>query len=246
MKENTNTKDGFTLIELLVVIGIIAILAAMLLPALAAAKQRAVKAQCMNNLHQIGVAFNVYANDNNNLVPDTTGVSAWPWDMPSATVTNFLSSGLTRDTFYCPANPDQNNDTLWTYWMATYGYAVTGYGFWLKGTARVPPQYGLARIMTPVQPPYTNAILPLMSLPVLSADATISDGARIDLNYSYLGGGSFTVVKGNWSKPHRTSHLNGNMPAGGNQLYIDSHVEWVKWQDMRVRTLDRQDPMFWW
>src|SRR5262252_2518608 len=54
---------GFTLIELLVVIAIIAILAAMLLPALAQAKQRAQKTQCVSNLKQQGLAIILYAGD---------------------------------------------------------------------------------------------------------------------------------------------------------------------------------------
>jgi len=70
-----NGRLAFTLIELLVVIAIIAILAALLLPALVAARTRAQRISCLNNLRQFGLALHMYVGDNHEFMP-------WPnWGM---------------------------------------------------------------------------------------------------------------------------------------------------------------------
>jgi len=78
MKKSDSKKHGFTLIELLVVIAIIAILAAMLLTAFAAAKEKARRTQCIGNLKQVGTGSLMYAGDNNDYFETCATNTSWP------------------------------------------------------------------------------------------------------------------------------------------------------------------------
>ena len=82
MPNSLSSLRGFTFIELLVVISIVAILAALLLPALASAKQAGRKAVCLSNLRQVGIAIHGYAHDGDGQIP--YGPKAPPFTSPSS------------------------------------------------------------------------------------------------------------------------------------------------------------------
>src|SRR5262245_53945182 len=76
MKGNSKAAAGFTLVELLVVIAVLAILAVLLLPAINAAKRKAQRTTCLNNLRQISLGVRMYSDDANDVSPSPGAAAA--------------------------------------------------------------------------------------------------------------------------------------------------------------------------
>ncbi len=162
-------RRAFTLVELLVVIAIIAILAALLLPALSAAKERARSAQCLNNQHQLALGMEMYINGNSDIFPGIaskangyqpedwiywrTNAALYPPVEKSPIIAQ--SGTVSRSMFRCPSDQSdvdriaQSQASVGPYF---YSYSFTGYGdtnysasfFGLSGTAN----YGMSSITT--------------------------------------------------------------------------------------------------
>ncbi len=198
-------KRGFTLIELLVVIAIIAILAAILFPVFARAREKARAASCLSNCKQMGLATMQYLQDYDDTFPfaDITYSVAVPRPFSGGTYTTHCWPNMiypyvmNKQVFYCPSDP------VW----ASYGWNMS-LGYWGTNT-RTGAIYQGVKLATIVKPAET-----LM----------IADSSRHPTHYS--SNNSYILQK--------TMHCSRFIPdrhnGGANIAFCDGHAKWYSIQ----------------
>lgn len=211
------TSASFTLIELLVVVAIIAVLVALLLPAISKARESAKRVTCASQLRSFGTVFSMYADSNNGWFPGSDLYYyydpiefpnyAWPCILSARYLGPFETrSGVTRKMYYCPSVTDElirNDDINWNYVDHCGWYRRVSYGFFCN-----------------IKP--AKAPLEIIPTKVDRSEPTWVLGADIIcLSDSY----------------DLMSHREGNnKPAGGNILHVDSSVNWKRWANYDTDT----------
>lgn len=259
-KSDASSRSAFTLIELLVVIAIIAILAAMLLPALASAKEKAKRVSCMNDLKQIGVILNIYAGDSNNKLPCSTvatetqgnSMGDLPYSMADAmaSLAGSYSTNNPSGIFYCPGGYTAIQATSY-WWNYSSGFRTMPYEWMLSRSGVASSSFGQCNFAVAGNNPFgvpaaggatyrgfvnrLGVTFPGSGVGVsdteVVADYVISSG-KGQLDDQFVGVASTASVL--QAKGYTSNHMRGGSPAGSNILFMDAHVDWRQFKNMRV------------
>jgi prepilin-type N-terminal cleavage/methylation domain-containing protein/prepilin-type processing-associated H-X9-DG protein len=210
--------NAFTLIELLVVIAIIAILAALLLPALSAAKQRARAIQCVSNIHQIGLGMVLYAQEFNDLFPESGGVILWDQIDPDTQkygwMQQIVSYTKSTNVFQCPSDK-----------KSQFSYFNSGRAAFIENNTR--GSVGVNKIR------FTSA--QVLSGDTLWIDLQAYDSDKDDYAVNCVGGSANGNPSVEWQRHY----------GGQNLLFADGHAQWSKRYDAGKMTF-RYDSMHGW
>lgn len=242
---------GFTLLELLVVLSIIATLAALVLPALASAKQQALRAGCANNLRQMGIAFQLYVQDNNCYPLSTSDGLTGAWQRAIEPLPNAV--------YDCPVSESPSATFIeifnWTGGsiMPHYGYNILGAAF--EGSPPNNPGLGGdVNLMTDTRTTCPASRILCPSQMVVAGDsATFINVAfgvqsptaipnQIYLTFPYPVARFNIVGVGSW---HNT---NANMLFGDAHVQVAPQQLWIAATDQsrRLWNSDNQPHQEWW